>query len=428
MWLIFDALYLLGLLLLWPLLVIRRIRRGPGSVALRERLGGVPLRPVASRCVWIHAVSLGEMNATRTLVRDLHKLSPNTVIVISSTTQTGLAQARQLYPKLVVFRYPLDFSLVVRRVLDRIRPSAIVLMELEVWPNLLDLASARGIPVMIANGRITAEKSVRRFNLPLLRTVARRMFGRLEYVAAQDPTYAERFVRLGVPAARVEVTGSLKYDTAEITDFIEGQDQLASAMQIDTESPLWVCGSTGPDEEATILDAFQQLRAEFANLQLAIVPRKPERFDEVAQLIVERGLACMRRSGKPTAMPNGAARVLLGDTMGELRKFYSLATVVFVGRTLVAMGGSDMMEVAALGKATVVGPHTENFAEAMEILRERGGIVQISRSDELVKAIGDLLRDEQRRTTIGENGREAVRSKTGATAITVRRILDLIGA
>lgn len=428
MWLIFDALYLLGLLLLWPLLVIRRIRRGPGSVALRERLGNVPLRPVASRCVWIHAVSLGEVNATRTLVRELHKASPNTVIVISSTTQTGLAQARQLYPKLVVFRYPLDLSLVVSRVLGRIRPSAIVLMELEIWPNLIDMASSRGIPVMIANGRITAEKSVKRFNLPILRSIARRMFARLEYVAAQDQTYADRFVQLGVPANRVAVTGSLKYDTAEIADHIDGQEQLATAMKLDTASPLWVCGSTGPDEEAMILDAYQRLRAEFPALQLAIVPRKPERFDEVAHLIADRGFTCVRRSGKATPVTPDAPRVLLGDTMGELRKFYALATVVFVGRTLVPMGGSDMMEVAALGKATIVGPYTDNFAEAMQILRERDGIVEISQAGELADCVAGLLRDDARRAAVGNNGREAVRAKTGATAITVRRILDMIGA
>src|SRR5262245_16377908 len=163
MTLLFDLIYALALLLGWPWLIYRRIKRGPGSLALGERLGSVPLRPVSAHCVWIHGVSLGEINATRTIVAELHRRCPGVAIVISSTTQTGLARARELYPRLTVFRFPLDFSPIVGRVLHRIRPSVLVLMELEVWPNLLTVAKRRHIPVLIANGRVTEERSVRRF-------------------------------------------------------------------------------------------------------------------------------------------------------------------------------------------------------------------------------------------------------------------------
>lgn len=429
MWLLFDFVYLLALPFLLPFLIWRRMRRGPGSLSLGERLGNVPSRPVASQCVWIHGVSLGEINATRTLVRDLHKLSPNTAIVISSTTRTGLDQARQLYPKLVTFRFPLDFSFVVARVLGRVRPSAIVLMELEVWPNIIELAGARGIPIIIANGRVTEEKSVRRFNHPLIRPIARRMFSKLTFVAAQEQVHADRFIALGVPRDRVEVIGSMKYDTAEIADHIEGQEQLAAGMTIDTARPLLVCGSTGPGEEIALIEAYARLRMRYPALQLAIIPRKPERFDEVARLIVERGFACLRRSGKPPLVPAGGAEptpVFLGDTMGELRKFYSLATMVFVGRTLVELGGSDVMEVAALRKPIIVGPHTENFAEAVSILEQRRGIVRIASAEELDVAVGRLLGDAAERERIGAAAREAVQANTGATERTVRRVLSAI--
>ena len=202
-----DILYGLALLVGWPYLLYRRWARGPSGTPLREYLGRVPVRPVSARCVWLHGVSLGEINATRTIVAELHRRSPDTVVVISSTTRTGRAQARQLYPRLVTFRFPLDVSLAIRNALERVRPSVIVLMELEVWPNLLELATARDIPVLIANGRVTLDKSVRWFNRWPVRWLARRMFRRLHWVGAQDATYRARFVELGVAPERVEVTG-----------------------------------------------------------------------------------------------------------------------------------------------------------------------------------------------------------------------------
>jgi len=427
--LVFDLLYALALLIGWPYLVYRRWKRGPSGLPVRELLGRVPSRPVSARCVWIHGVSLGEINATRTLVAELRRRSPDTVVVLSSTTATGLAQARKLYPNLITFRFPLDFSFAIRALLARIRPTLIVLMELEVWPNLIEVATARSIPVVVVNGRITAERSVRRFKWPIVRWLARRMFSRLRWVGAQDATYAARFVELGVPPERVTVTGSVKFDAAEIADRIDGQEELAAAMGIDGARPLWVCGSTGPGEEALILDAYERLTAKFPDLQLAIVPRKPERFDEVAQLIVQRGYACLRRSTGAPTLPAGVGEprpVCLGDTMGELRKFYALATVVFVGRTLVPMGGSDVMEVAALAKPVLVGPYTDNFAEAVELLLAAGGGRRVASVDELVALVGDLLRHPDVARQMGQAGREAIQRRRGATVTTVERLLELM--
>jgi len=426
----YDLLYLLAVGLGWPYLLYRRWTRGRSGVPLREYFGRVPSRPVSASCVWIHAVSLGEVNATRTLVEELRQRSPETIVVLSSTTRTGLDRARTLYPRLITFRFPLDFSFVHRTLLDRVRPSVIVLMELEVWPNLIEVAAERHIPVLIANGRVTAERSMRRFNHPLVRPLARRMFRQIAWVGAQDETYAERFIALGVPADRVAVTGSLKYDAADVSDHIPGQDELAAEMGIDTRRPLWVCGSTGPGEEALLLEAYAQLREHTPELQLAIVPRKPERFDEVAALIVQRGFACLRRStGRPLVPPgvNEPRPVFLGDTLGELRKFYALATVVFVGRSLVPMGGSDVMEAAGLARPIIVGPYTDNFAEAVSLLRAEGGCRQISGPEALAGAVSDLLRHPERRERMGAAARAAIVSRRGATARTVTQILALLG-
>ncbi len=428
MTILLDLAYGLALCLLWPYLLYRRWKRGSSGVPLREYFGIVPSRSVSAHCVWIHGVSLGEINATRTIVSELRRRSPDCVIAVSSTTQTGLTRARELYPKHPVFRFPLDFSFAVRALLNRIRPSVIVLMELETWPNLVQIASGRDIPVIIANGRVTTERSLKRFKLPVVRRVAARMFSRIRWVGAQDPTYASRFLELGVHPERVQVVGSVKYDAADVADSLAGQDELADAMGIDRARPLWVCGSTGPGEEAMVLDAYARLLQDYPELQLAIIPRKPERFEEVADLIVGRLYACLRRSSGAPKLPPGVLEprpVFLGDTMGELRKFYALATVVFVGRSLVPMGGSDVMEVAGLGRPVIVGPYTENFTDAINLLRAEGALRQIPNPGSLATVVGELLRHPERREQMGKAGRQAVLTQRGASQKTVDRILEL---
>ncbi|MFH1745586.1 MAG: 3-deoxy-D-manno-octulosonic acid transferase [Planctomycetota bacterium] len=429
MTILLDLLYGLTVSLIWPYLLYRRWKRGPAVAPLREYFGRVPSRPVAANCVWIHGVSLGEINATRTIVTELRQRAPDTIVVISSTTATGLTRARELYPKHEVFRFPLDFSFAIRTVLARIRPSVIVLMELEAWPNLVAVATRREIPVVIANGRVTAERSIRRFKKPIIRWISRRMFQQIRWVGAQDGNYSSRFIELGVPPERVHVTGSVKYDAAQTTDYVDGQDELAEEMGIDTSQALWVCGSTGPGEEAMALDAQTRLLKDFPNLQLALIPRKPERFDEVASLVAQRGFACLRRSTGCPVMPANVVEpkpVFLGDTMGELRKFYALSVIVFVGRTLVPMGGSDVMEVAGLAKPIIVGPYTENFTEAVNLLLAEGALRRISGPERLAIVVSELLRHPERRTQMGQLGREAILSRRGASRQTVDRILELV--
>jgi len=440
-----NIVYLMAGLLYAPVLLYEMVFLGKNRRGWRQRFGFVSQFDPSVKRVWVHAVSLGEMNATCTLVEQLRSKLPDVDIVFSTTTDTGYARGVELYGESNVFRFPLDLSFVVSRVLRRVKPSLLVLVEQEVWYNLLHGARRRGIPVAIVNGRLT-ERSAGR--LARLGGIARSMFSQLTWIGAQDEAIAKRFLELGAPEGKIEVTSSLKWDSANVTDSVDGCDELAAAMGIEKRSPLWVCGSTGPGEEQMILDAYatllvrdgssardlqddeQRTEAE-GRPQLAIVPRKPERFDEVARLIQSAGFDCIRRSKHADgATPVSATgrTVILGDTMGELRKFYCLADVVFVGRTLVPMGGSDPMEVAALGKPIIVGPHTENFAMPVRAFREKGAILEIADASELGGAVGGLLADAGRRETMGEQARSVVIDNQGATERTVDALVRVLDA
>ena len=439
-----DLVYLLAGLLYLPVLLYQAVFLKKNRRGWRERLGAVRRFDPSRRRIWIHAVSLGETNATPRLVAALQRELPDWEIVVSSTTDTGYARAVQLYGRERVFRFPLDFSLVVDRVLRRVQPELIVLVELEVWFNLTRQARRKGIPVAVVNGRLTA-RSARR--LARLGSASRSMFGGLAWVGAQDDAIAERFVRLGTPQERVTVTSSLKWDTAEVADDVEGSVELAAALGVREADLLWVCGSTGPGEEERILEAYRALLDEWASLAhnvldssggstaparplLALVPRKPERFDEVERLITGAGFRCLRRSAclaGRSAGPVPAPGVILGDTMGELRKFYARAAVVFVGRSLVPMGGSDPMEVAALGKPIIVGLHTDNFALPVAALAAADALRQVSNAEELRAAVMEFLTDRAGAARWGARARSVVLKQQGATERTVSDLVRLVG-
>ncbi len=438
-----DFVYLLAGLAYLPVAVYQALIVGKNRHGWGERFGAVPARDPTTPRIWLHAVSLGEINCTPRLVEALQTRLPDCDIVFSVTTDTGYARAVQLYGTDRVFRFPLDFSPVVARVLRRVHPSIIVLVELEVWYNLVGMAAGSGIPVVVINGRLTG-RSARRFQR--LGRFARSMFEKLAWVGAQDESIAERFRALGVPTARVDVTSSLKWDTAQVTDRVEGADALAQAMGFDSARAIWVCGSTGPEEEELILGAYGQLvrdwpapakRVHAGSAResdtgppiLVLVPRKPERFDEVARLIERAGFACLRRSNHRdgTVRENRPeSAVVLGDTMGELRKFYSLADVVFVGRTLVPMGGSDPMEVAALGKPIVVGPYTDNFQLPVTALAQEDAIRTVQTVQALPNLVGDILGNAPLAKELGAHAREVVIRNQGATDRTAERIVRLL--
>lgn len=439
-----DFFYLLAGVLYLPVALYQRLRFGKHRGGWAERFGWVRRCDPARRRIWIHAVSLGEMNSTTKLVAELRQRLPDWDIVFSTTTDTGYARGVALYGAEQVFRFPLDFSRVVSRVLRRVRPNMIVLMEQEVWFNLVHQAARRRIPVVVVNGRLT-ERSARR--LSWLGPAARSMFSRLTWVGAQDTAIAERFAALGVPQERIEVVPSLKWDTALVNDSCGGAEALAEALGIDAEASVWVCGSTGHDEEPLLLEAYRKVLNNWSELTrgsdngekrevpsppvLVLVPRKPERFDEVASLIARAGFSVIRRSERPEGVGGAAitnGEVILGDTMGELRKFYALADVVFVGRSLVPLGGSDPMEVAALGRAMVMGPHTENFAVPVAALNSANAIRQVDGAAELPFVVGRLLARPHLADQLGERALEIVRQHQGGTQRVAERLVALAPA
>ncbi len=423
-----DLVYLVVGLLYLPVAIYNALILGKNRRGWRCRFGFVPRFDPTRERIWIHAVSLGEINATPKLVEELRRRRPDCDVVFSATTDTGYARAVQLYGRQRVFRFPLDFSLVVSRVLSRVRPAMIVLVEQELWFNLVRRATRKGIPVAVINGRLTERSAAR---LGKLGGIARSMFGDLAWVGAQDESIAARFTALGAAPDRVQVISSLKWDTATVGDSVDGADELAREVGLDRSRLLWVCGSTGPGEEALILEAYRRLLDDTCGdgPALAIVPRKPERFDEVAQLIKQSGFRCVRRSrsdNDATHASNEKCVVVLGDTMGELRKFYALADVVFVGRTLVPMGGSDPMEVAALGRAMVVGPYTDNFQMPIDALRRADAVRVIESADALPASIRELLEDAAVRRSLATRARQVVLENQGATGRTADRLIDIL--
>ena len=427
---IVDVVYLFAGLLFSPIVLYRRLRHNRYRQGWAQRFGNVSRKFPEKRCLWLHAVSVGEVNAAKTLVTEFEKRFPDFEIVISTTTDTGFARAGSLFgERWTVFYFPFDFSWVMRKAFRRIDPALCLLMELEAWPNLIDVAHRRSVPVVVVNGRISDRSFVqyRRFGW-----LVRRFFGKIDLVLAQTQEYADRFRALGCPAERVVVTSSLKYDTAQVTDRVDGADVLADQLNL-ANARLWVAGGTGDDEEKIVLDVYQWLKEDpsFADLRLAVVPRKPERFDEVAQLIEQRGLPLVRYSrikGTPGRGVNDNDAVILGDTMGDLRKFYCLATVVFVGRTLVPMGGSDMMEAAALGKCTIFGPHTFNFRQTVAALLADQGAIEVVDADDLRVVLTRCLAEPAYAEAIAQRGRQVIQKNQGATARTLDHITRLLGS
>ena len=420
-----DGLYVAGLMATSPIWLYRMIRHGRYRSDVGQRLGAVPVRYGLQPAIWIHGVSLGEINAARTLVAELHNQLPDYRVVISTTTDTGMAAARRLFAAdHVVFRWPMDFSLAVRRALNRLRPEIVVLIEGEIWPNFLAACNRREIPVVVVNARMSADKGYPRYRM--LGSLAGRLFNRLTALGVQDESYAERFASLGTSPGKIHLTGMMKFDTAQVADRLDGQDALAAAMGIRAADALLVAGGTGPGEEKLLLDVFAKVRQRHPAARLAIVPRKPERFDEVARLLADGGFDVVRRSrhGDGCEPPARGGAVLLGDTMGELRKFYALATAVFVGRSLVPMGGSDMIEAAALGKPTAFGPHTFNFPQADPLAEH--GCVRVADADALAEQFDAWLSDPESATAAGQAAQRYVRSQQGATGRNVEMICRLL--
>lgn len=395
-----------------------------------ERLGRTPplpapLHPSPRPRLLLHAVSVGEAAALRSLVP---LLKPHAEVVVSATTDTGLARARALYAdSCAVVRYPLDFSASVRRFLDAVRPDAVALVELELWPNFIAECRRRNIPVAVINGRLS-ERSFR--NYRRARPLLGGMFRALAFAAVQDEAYAARFRHMGVPEGRLHITGSMKWDNAPIDDAPTGPGspahQLAAELGLALgDRPLVVAGSTGPGEEALLHAACARLEQSGRPVRLLCAPRKPERFDEAAAAMP----GCVRRSAtRGTVRPPDPARSrFLLDSLGELRAAYTLADVVVVGRSFGGLHGSDPTEPIGLGKPVVMGPRAGDFA-AMVAAFERAGAILRADEASLDDTLRRLFTDPQRRAEAAAAGRACIVHHRGASARHADLLAGLLAA
>ena len=416
-------LYSAGFYLAIPFLFARLYWRGRKEPDYRrrwaERFGFIDAIPPA--CIWVHAVSLGETRAAVPLIRALQERYPAKSILVTTMTPTGSRQVRDSFGTRVFHVYlPYDLPGAVQRFLRRSRPSLGIIMETELWPNVLHACRAADVPVVIANARLSARSArgygwIAKLIRPALRSIT--------LIAAQTPTDAERFIALGVDPANIKVTGNIKYDLS-LPEGLERRGQDARRTLFGAR-PVWIAASTHQGEDEIILDAFQSVRETFPELILILVPRHPPRFDGVFQLCQQRSLTTLRRSsGRDFAVKT--ADVYLGDSIGELLLLYAMADLAFVGGSLVPTGGHNVLEPALLGVPVVFGPHMFNFAEAAQHLLAANGVRQVQNADELAEVIANLLANPSIRQRMGEKARQAVNANRGALARLFALLEDLI--
>ncbi len=404
-------LYTALLYLLLPLVLLRllwRSLRDPGyRRRWRERLGRVPWPPLESS-LWIHAVSVGEVQAAQPLIRWLCRRYPELPKVITTTTPTGSRRVRELFGDQVRHVYlPYDIPRFLARFLDATRPRLALMIETEIWPNLLDACERRGLPCILANARLS-ERSARGYGR--FGAFTRDTLRRFAVIAAQGGSDAERFVALGADPDRVQVTGSIKFDLHLPASLHEEAQVLRRLWGSDR--PVWVAASTHEGEDEPLLDAHQRVLAQLPGALLVLVPRHPERFARVGALVEKRGLRLVTRSGGRPCGPD--TQVFLGDSMGELPTFLAAADAAFVGGSLVEHGGHNLLEPAALGIPVAFGPHVFNFAEISRMLVQQEAALEVRDGEELARVLTGWLQDASERTRVGENGRQVVERNRGA--------------
>ncbi|MDA0834936.1 MAG: 3-deoxy-D-manno-octulosonic acid transferase [Planctomycetota bacterium] len=424
-----NACYVCFIVAASPVLVYRIIVLGKYREGWGEKLRGrLPLLDDEAPTMWLHAVSVGEVLQLEPLLEKLKAARPGWRFVITTTTSTGLQVARRKYPIDIVCYAPLDFSWAVHRAMQRIKPQLIVLVELEIWPNLLATAKANAVPVLLVNGRISA-RSFRRYKK--IRWLLHSTFSSLSEAAVQNDEYFERLCKLGVPRRRLHVTGSIKFDCIHNDRFETLIHELKAGFGIAPDETVFIAGSTQHPEEEIALAVYRKLLPKHPSLRLILVPRHKERFDEVATLIERQGWPLIRRSrqrqheaaGKITIRTTTIPHIGLLDTLGELTACWGLADIAFVGGSLTRRGGQNMIEPASYGAAVVFGPHTHNFKDVVEMLLSHQAACVVHNAAEFHRVIAELVDDRNTARQMGSRARVLVHNQQGATDRTMNVVL-----
>ena len=427
-WWLYNLLFPVAFAGFLPHFLLRMLRRGGYARDFSQRFGHfgaaeAVLLAAPGRPVWIQAVSVGELAVAFSFMEELRRRDPAVRFVLTTNTSTGHALAlKKVQPPDVTLYFPMDVPWVIPGMLRRIRPAAVVLVENEMWPNLIRYARKQGVPTVLINGRISAH-SYRGYRR--IRFITRRLLPQIHWFGVQSEIDRARLLALGAPPDRVEVAGSAKYDIGPTAPTAEARTcALLAKLGVKPGHPVLVGGSTWAGEEEALLDFYRAAKPAFPNLLLVLVPRHAERRDEVCEQIRRRGLTVVLRSQFSDAAPPPAQRpdVLLVDTTGELRGFYAAADVVFVGKSLTQTGGQNPIEPAKDGKPVVVGPHMENFATIADEFTAARAWLQARDAADLQTMLLRLLGDAAERARLGRAAAELVANKAGATRLMADRV------
>jgi len=426
MYLAYSLLTLVVFIVVSPYFLYQAIRFKKYTPSLGQRLGYLPIsfNVDLDPSIWIHAVSVGEALTARALAADLKARYPRLRLFLSTTTIAGQQVARQSVQRVdAVFYFPFDFAFIIKRTLDVVKPQLFIMMETEIWPNLLRLCRKRGVKTVMINGRISS-RSYPRYRL--IRPFFKRVLADIDRFCMQSEESARRLIDLGADPSRVTVTGSLKFDSLELpSPASHGKPRLLRFFRMSAARPVIVAGSTFRGEEAAVLRAFSRVKTTMPTAVAILAPRQPERFAEAERLARDAGFATIRRSELPIdAEPR--ADVIVLDSIGELAQLYQLATAVFVGGSLVDHGGHNILEPAIFGKPIVFGPYMQNFKEIAEAFIANGAAVCVQSERELDDELLALLTDPVRRARMGAAARALVEANRGAKEKTLASIAELV--
>ncbi len=424
-YLLYDMLLFCVALVLVPSYFLLGFRGSKTRQGFRERLGFYPAGQLSClkgrRVIWVHAVSVGEVKAAVPLLRALKQSYPEHALVMTCMTLTGQSVARKLPEPDLCLLFPFDLSFVVRSVLRRLSPDLLVIIETEIWPNLLRQARRMDIPVILANGRISERSFPRYLKGRLLLAPVLQNFSAFSMQSEED---VRRIQSLGAPVSKISVSGNLKFEIQADPPAPEALTLIRQGLRLPKDVQLFVAGSTHAGEESDVLDAYSKVLETEPNLVLILVPRHPERCPQVAELLLARGVSFVLRSeldDYPRDLASGM--VLLVDSMGEMVRFYSASDVVFVGGSLVPVGGHNILEAARVGKPVLFGPHMENSRDIVKLILAAGAGEQVAGVDELAQRVQFLLSNSAFRTQMGQRGARVLEQHSGAT----RRTLEIIG-
>ena len=426
MYLLYSFLTAVVFVVASPYFLYQALRHNKYVGSIAQRLGYLPVsfNLDGDESIWVHAVSVGEVLSARPLISELRASYPKLRLFLSTTTLTGQQLARRSVPDVdAVFYFPFDWAITARRTLNVVRPRLFVMTETEIWPNLLRECKRRGVRTLMVNGRISY-RSFPRYRL--VRPFMKQVLADIDRFCVQGEETSRRLIELGADPARIVVTGSLKFDSLESSPTPgRGRERVLRFFRVPPTRPVIIAGSTLKGEEEPVIRAFNRVRASGVNALLVIAARHPERFDEVERLCRHEGLTVVRRTELPIdAEPRADAVVL--DTIGELAQLYQIATVVFVGGSLVPAGGHNILEPALYGKPVVFGPHMQNFGEIAETFLTNGAAIQVRTPGELEETMLSLIGDPVRRARVGAAARALVESNRGARDRTLMVIRDLL--